>query len=200
MSICITEPIQEDLDNNFNGRQIKNLREFPQHIHYKLAEGREDEISFIDLFNQINTPRKLDPVMGMLMAQILLLIKNHDLGIIAIPTKKEACRDHDKYGNQEALNTLPEPFKTMYTGGPGTKNDDGYLLWDTEHAKAPNNLMPKCFYDTSCSPLEVGSCPISTLYWHLIQNGSVCRFPYGKKFIYLIGVTDHVCATKTLNL
>ncbi len=110
--------------------------------------------------------------------------------LAVVSVGEEPGRDRDVAGNQSKLDRLPAPYSAQC--GSGTGDNDGRLGWSdsvfVEHHMQDNERVVVNFGPTDV-PLEIGHTDPATTIWHLWEEGSVARWPYGHDRITLLLAT-----------
>lgn len=104
------------------------------------------------------------------------------------------AKDAELERNSQALANLPHPFTASVRNGVVVSND-GLLMWD-ENISMSYNAQPfdkvysTCELKPSDAPLEIGTTTFERTYFHLIEEGSIARWPYGQDYITLLCVVN----------
>lgn len=110
---------------------------------------------------------------------------------------------HEPFGDSEIdqnnrilKNHLPDIFTGEFIPEKGRgARSDGYIEAKSDFtvtdAWSINEQTTSRLAATRIFPLEVGYTKSYTTYRHLVENGSVARWPYGSKKIYLLDMHEH---------
>jgi hypothetical protein len=86
---------------------------------------------------------------------------------------------------------LREPARDFWRGEvwpSSTQGADGEITWDHEFPGSPNSLNSDAFGRVRSAPLEIGYMhPLQLAVRWVDSLGVVARWPYGSKYVYLIG-------------
>lgn len=141
--------------------------------YFKIDEGLESEINYIDLYLQEHRPTDTI-VVGCIVSQLHTLLSTGDAELIYIEVGKEPPKDAAVETINTHLNQLPKPWRGEFWGE--LADFDGVIYAEDR----PKERIR----------LEVGRSNIYTLWNHLYQSGSFARWPYGSKGIYLFRHRD----------
>ena len=87
---------------------------------------------------------------------------------------------------------IPAPFYAQFIPEKGRgARGDGFLEWDRPIALKRLGYSSVWPLSPGHAPLEVGYTQPCTTLFHLMDDRSLARWPYGSKLIYLMKVQDH---------
>jgi len=106
-----------------------------------------------------------------------------ELAVIDIPVGEEPGPDSDSRGNNAILSRLPEGFSAEFVGGTTQLGNDG-TFYIEQPLQIPVPVRNGHVVIKPCSiSLEVGATWGSTTLFHLGQEMSLVRWPYGQKHL-----------------
>lgn len=97
--------------------------------------------------------------------------------------------------NAAALAKLPEPWRVWVDETQYGADSDGWLKWDQPRMFLQNETPEHafgawCAIDEGCAPLEIGTTNASRSWMHLVQSGSLARWPYDDDCVTVLTMTD----------
>jgi hypothetical protein len=121
-------------------------------------------------------------------AKIHSSIYNRDIARLQVFVGKTPSKNEAEEENNNKLKNIPYPFSSEFIPGKGgSATDDGYLCWNKEISGGLYNKEKDVYEEFTIPPrtvpLEVGSTDASRSYFHLFQDESLARWPYGSEWI-----------------
>lgn len=174
----LEEFINEELHNSRELEQLC-LSLYNKASDFTIGSGQPFQISYNQLFLQefMRTPKR---VAGYMMVRFHYMLVAQGATVIPIAVSGTPFANKEKSRNSGILKTIAKPFTASFDGDAW--GEDGFLEWDSDHPLAPKHrIFARSKAEHYSYPIEVGVCPILTLWIRFCEWGGWVRWPYDQR-------------------